>query len=103
LQAWERAAARISPGVDIDDLHDRLDARAAGLVVGVALAALGARDREALTLFVWAELSYEEIAGALAIPAGTVRSRIHRARRQMRSMLSTQGPGAVATVRGEEA
>lgn len=31
----------------------------------------------------WGELSYAEIAEALAIPVGTVRSRIHHARRRM--------------------
>jgi RNA polymerase sigma factor (sigma-70 family) len=49
-----------------------------------ALVRLDARDREALLLFAWAELSYEEIAAALEIPLGTVRSRIHRARHALR-------------------
>jgi RNA polymerase sigma-70 factor, ECF subfamily len=33
------------------------------------------------------EMEYEEIATLLAIPVGTVRSRIHRARHRMRAML----------------
>jgi RNA polymerase sigma-70 factor (ECF subfamily) len=36
---------------------------------------------------VWAELSYDEIARALEIPVGTVRSRINRARRLLRELL----------------
>jgi RNA polymerase sigma-70 factor (ECF subfamily) len=39
-------------------------------------------------LFVWADLSYDEVATALGIPAGTVRSRIHRARRVLREHLA---------------
>jgi RNA polymerase sigma factor (sigma-70 family) len=47
------------------------------------LRALPSRDRDALLLVVWGELSYEEAAEALEIPVGTVRSRINRARRRM--------------------
>ena len=36
-------------------------------------------------------MDYEEIARALEIPLGTVRSRIHRARSRMRAMLETLG------------
>lgn len=36
-------------------------------------------DRDALLLFVWQELTYEEIGTALGIPTGTVASRINRA------------------------
>lgn len=45
-----------------------------------ALRRLPARDRDALLLVVWGELSYEEAARALCVPVGTVRSRIARAR-----------------------
>jgi RNA polymerase sigma factor (sigma-70 family) len=45
-----------------------------------ALRLLPAADRDALLLVVWGELSYEEAASALAVPVGTVRSRIARAR-----------------------
>ena len=41
------------------------------------------RDREVLLLFAWAELSYAEIATALSIPVGTVRSRLSRARERI--------------------
>lgn len=42
-----------------------------------ALAGLPLKYREVLTLKYFRQFSYEEIAEALAIPAGTVRSRIH--------------------------
>jgi RNA polymerase sigma-70 factor (ECF subfamily) len=56
-----------------------------------ALVQLDARDREALLLFAWADLTYEEIATALEIPLGTVRSRIHRARCVLRESLAASG------------
>jgi RNA polymerase sigma-70 factor (ECF subfamily) len=96
LRAWERAGAERAAEIDTDSVVERADASAAGSVVGLALASLDARDRETLTLFVWADLSYEEIAEALAIPAGTVRSRIHRARRQVRGILAAHGVGVLS-------
>ena len=82
LRGLERAAAAEERGADAEGLLDRIDAQAAARVVGAALASLGVGDRETLTLFAWAEMSYEEIAEALAIPVGTVRSRMHRARKK---------------------
>ena len=41
-------------------------------------------------------LSYEEIADATGWPAGTVRSRIHRGRRQLRSALDVASPEEAA-------
>jgi RNA polymerase sigma-70 factor (ECF subfamily) len=48
---------------------------------------LSAEQREVVLLFAWADLSYEEIAEALAIPLGTVRSRLARARAHLRAGL----------------
>jgi RNA polymerase sigma-70 factor, ECF subfamily len=100
LAAWERAAAREEGDLDADGVAERVDARAMAPVVAAGLAALDGRDRETLTLMVWADLSYEEIAEALAIPAGTVRSRIHRARLQMRAVLAEHGIRSVTVVEG---
>lgn len=51
------------------------------------LTALARRDRDAFLLHVWGDLAYDEVAQALGIPVGTVRSRIHRARRQLTAHL----------------
>lgn len=52
-----------------------------------ALMALRQEEREALLLFAWAELSYEEIAHATGAAVGTVRSRLSRARARLRESL----------------
>jgi RNA polymerase sigma factor (sigma-70 family) len=57
------------------------------LGVGEMLAELDRDQREVLLLYAWEELSYEEIAAALGIPVGTVRSRLSRARAQLRVAL----------------
>jgi RNA polymerase sigma factor (sigma-70 family) len=60
--------------------------------VGAALSRLDRDQRDVLLLYAWEELSYEEIAAALEIPVGTVRSRLARARGRLRSVLGEQ-PG----------
>jgi RNA polymerase sigma factor (sigma-70 family) len=52
-----------------------------------ALATLDFAQRDVLLMHAWEELSYEEIAEALDIPIGTVRSRLSRARAHLRSRL----------------
>jgi RNA polymerase sigma factor (sigma-70 family) len=61
----------------------RLDAIRAVSEGGAAIRALPRRDREVLALLAWAGLSYAEIAVALGLPVGTVRSRIARARARL--------------------
>lgn len=56
--------------------------------VGAALAALEEGDRDVVLLIAWEDLSYDQVAAALGIPVGTVRSRLHRARRQLREALA---------------
>jgi RNA polymerase sigma-70 factor (ECF subfamily) len=57
--------------------------------VAAALATLDTAQRDVLLLHAWGELSYEEIADALEIPVGTVRSRLSRARASLRVELGT--------------
>ena len=58
--------------------------------LAAALAALPVEERDALLLFAWADLSYEQVAETLALPLGTVRSRLHRARRRLRTALTQE-------------
>jgi RNA polymerase sigma-70 factor (ECF subfamily) len=78
-------AGDTTPGVD--EAVDRLDAQALRRQLAGALAKLNRGDRDVLLLTAFAELSYEEIAAVLAIPVGTVRSRLNRARRLTRNAL----------------
>lgn len=68
--------------------EERADTLAANRPLAQALLALEARDRDVLLLVAWAELSYGEVADALKIPVGTVRSRLSRARKKVREWMS---------------
>lgn len=50
------------------------------------------RERETLALFYLRELTIEQIAALLEIPAGTVKSRLFRARRLLRTQLTGARP-----------
>ncbi len=85
-----------------DDPWPEVDARidAASQLPGLrrALARLAAGDREVLLLVTWEGLTPAEAAVALGIPAGTARSRLHRARAVMRQLLDEDpAPGAAAS------
>ncbi|HEY2355565.1 MAG TPA: RNA polymerase sigma factor [Gaiellaceae bacterium] len=56
--------------------------------LAAALAKLDPAQRDVLLLHAWADLSYEEIADALDIPLGTVRSRLSRARESLQTALA---------------
>ena len=70
-----------------DMVAGRLDAQAVRGPLARALAKLAAAERDVLLLVAWAGLSCQEAATALDIPAGTARSRLHRARKAMRAAL----------------
>jgi RNA polymerase sigma factor (sigma-70 family) len=74
-------AATVAASVDAGELWPR---------VAEAIATLPDAERDALILFVWEQLGYEEIATALGVPIGTVRSRLNRTRRRLRA-LETSG------------
>jgi len=70
---------------------DLASARESHEIVAAAVAALPDDAKEALVLRDVEGLSYEEIAGILDVPVGTVRSRIHRARSLVQKRLREAG------------
>ncbi|MER5194723.1 RNA polymerase sigma factor [Streptomyces sp. NPDC002755] len=91
-----RALARTGHDPVADSWTDRSDSRvtaqaAQGRLAG-ALAGLSRGDRDVLLLVAWADLGYQEVAQALSIPVGTVRSRLNRARRKVRLALGDADP-----------
>jgi RNA polymerase sigma factor (sigma-70 family) len=61
------------------------------LLVRRALAGLSEGDREVLLLSAWEGLTPAEISAVVGVPAVNVRSRLHRARRRLRSELEALG------------
>ncbi len=55
-----------------------------------ALSDLHPVDRETTVLFYFQEKTLEEVAGICEVPPGTVKSRLHRARRQLREALKSE-------------
>lgn len=81
--------------------HSGADDRALAAVdlecAAAAIADLDPSQRDALLLHIWAGLGYDEIAIALDVPVGTVRSRLWRARQSVRARIA--GCAAEATCR----
>jgi RNA polymerase sigma factor (sigma-70 family) len=75
---------------------ERADAQTQKRALAAALAELRPDDREVLLLHAWAYLGDAEIADALSVPVGTVKSRLHRAREQMENRLAAIGQVADA-------
>jgi RNA polymerase sigma factor (sigma-70 family) len=74
-----------------DQVVVRLDATAHQGQLAAALSKISAGDRDVLLLVAWAELTSEQAGQALGIPAGTARSRLHRARQRIRAALNRTG------------
>lgn len=53
--------------------------------VRVAMLTLSSRDQEILRLVAWEQLDHSEVATVLGVSSVSVRSRLHRARRRLRS------------------
>jgi RNA polymerase sigma factor (sigma-70 family) len=86
-----RALARLSTPREGSDpaltrVEEVLDARSDVAAVVRGLLLLDPRDRDVVALVAWEGFSYEEVAVALDVPVGTVRSRLHRARRILREL-----------------
>jgi RNA polymerase sigma factor (sigma-70 family) len=95
---WAYARTGVDPVLSADDeAVDRVEARA-GRELAAALAELRPQEREILLLHAWADLSDAEIAAALSLPLGTVKSRLHRTRERLRNRLDPTGQSHVKAV-----
>lgn len=93
-----RVLARTAVDPVLEGHDEGADSRVAAAAVARQLAAALARlskgDREVLLLIAWESLTYDEVAQALRIPVGTVRSRLNRARKKVRKALGGADPTA---------
>lgn len=71
----------------VEDISKRLSAERLRPALVRILSGLRPADRELVLLVAWAGLSYEQVAQALEIPVGTVRSRLHRVRAKVRATI----------------
>jgi RNA polymerase sigma-70 factor (ECF subfamily) len=76
-----------------------MDARTRVGRLALGIAALAPDDRDVLLLTAWAGLDSNDVAQTLCIPVGTVRSRLHRVRRQLRAHESTRSDRAEGSAR----
>ena len=77
----DEIAADGSTGEDAEELQE----------LERALALLPIVEREVLTLFYLQELSLNEVAEALKVPVGTIKSRLFRAKRLLRQAMTARG------------
>ena len=91
-----RLLARTGTDPVTEPFTERVDATVCATAVKArlagALARLPASQRDALLMYAWAGLSYEQIATATGVPLGTVQSRISRARQRLRRQLADLDP-----------
>ncbi len=85
------SAAELASGESVDDVIDEEPDQSAQFenaeLVHYGLSQIGWAEREVLTLFFLQDLSVTEIARVLNVPPGTVKSRMSRARAELRRVL----------------
>jgi RNA polymerase sigma-70 factor (ECF subfamily) len=85
-------AGRVSTGeVDLPIEEESSDLKEELLLLQEELSRLPVPEREVLVLFYLEELTLIEIADVVGIPAGTVKSRLFRARKALRDQLVRKG------------
>jgi len=113
INAAKRSAKLSSRSILVDQhAADRVDLTALSpeeAVIGLeeieavrkAITLLGEAHRETIVLKYYTNLTDEEIADALGVPAGTVKSRLHRAKEALEGQLTRSRllPGSEGAVR----
>jgi RNA polymerase sigma factor (sigma-70 family) len=99
--AMDRLRSQYTQNLDAEVVLDELPAAVADpdlesdlAILDAGLTTLPIRERETLALFYLRELTIDEIAALLAVPAGTVKSRLFRARQLLRRELESRGETA---------
>ncbi len=92
IQAYGKVGVEVSMDFTAD-AENRVLAMTSAMRLAQALASISPKERDVLCLYAWADLSYDEIAVALGIPVGTVRSRLARARQRIREPLGADLSG----------
>ena len=92
----ERAFRRVPPPPESEPDHsgdavNRVAAESERPQLTAAIRRLRTEDAEVLLLFAVGDRSYSEIASALGIAEGTVRSRLNRTRRKLRNLIDVVG------------
>jgi RNA polymerase sigma-70 factor (ECF subfamily) len=101
IEATARLIASAPPPADVgEEVASHVDAEELWPRVASAIAGLPDAERDTLVLYAWEELSYDQVASALEVPVGTVRSRLARARQRLRELTGERGEqGAMTTLR----
>jgi RNA polymerase sigma-70 factor (ECF subfamily) len=94
-QRWQSSGREVPLDDDPDTdppalatVSERIEDAEVSEAVQAAIGALPMLQREALVLFEFEELSLEEVAAVAGCDAGTVKSRLHRARARLRQVLA---------------
>ena len=97
---WRREAPMPEDGIDVPDhtpgVSDRLEKDQAAALVHAALANLPEDKRELLLLARFQEMRYDDIAQLLECSVGTVKVRVHRAMKELRTSYLRAAKGQVS-------
>jgi RNA polymerase sigma-70 factor (ECF subfamily) len=88
---YERHLRRVPPDMaspdPADDVADRVDRGRQAQALAAAISKLSVAEQQVVSLCDLSEVTYQTAAQALAIPIGTVRSRLSRAHEKLRTSL----------------
>jgi RNA polymerase sigma-70 factor (ECF subfamily) len=98
-KALARSSIAEADGGHAEQADARIDAQSQRTQLASALARIRPEDRDVLLLVAWAGLTSAEAGEALGVPAGTARSRLHRARKHVRAALTRPDHSAERTTK----